>query len=36
LGIVPVGSTAQEFAAVMEGDKPIYREAVEAAGLLVK
>lgn len=36
LGIEPVGSTAKEFAAVIAGDKPIYREAVEAAGLLVK
>jgi tripartite-type tricarboxylate transporter receptor subunit TctC len=36
LGIEPVGSTSKEFAAVIEGDKPIYREAVEAAGLLVK
>ncbi len=36
LGIEPVGSTSKEFAAVIEGDKPTYREAVEAAGLLVK
>ena len=36
LGIEPVGNTSKEFAAVIDGDKPTYREAVEAAGLLAK
>ena len=36
LGIEPVGNTSKEFAATIEGDKPTYREAVEAAGLLAK
>lgn len=36
LGIEPIGNTSKEFAAVIEGDKPTYREAVEAAGLLAK
>jgi tripartite-type tricarboxylate transporter receptor subunit TctC len=35
LGIEPVGNTSKEFAAIMERDRPTYREAVEAAGLLV-
>jgi tripartite-type tricarboxylate transporter receptor subunit TctC len=33
LGIEPVGSTAKEFAATIESDRPTYREAVDAAGL---
>lgn len=33
LGIEPVGSTSKEFAATIEGDRPTYREAVDAAGL---
>lgn len=33
LGIEPVGSTAKEFAATIEADRPVYREAVDAAGL---
>ena len=36
LGIEPVGNTSKEFAATIEDDKPTYREAVEAAGLLAK
>ena len=36
LGIEPVGNTSKEFAAVIEADKPTYREAVEAAGLSAK
>ena len=36
LGIEPIGNTSKEFAAVIEGDRPTYREAVEAAGLLAK
>lgn len=36
LGIEPVGNTSKEFAAIIEADKPTYREAVEAAGLLAK
>jgi tripartite-type tricarboxylate transporter receptor subunit TctC len=36
LGIEPVGNTSKEFAATIEADKPTYREAVEAAGLLAK
>jgi tripartite-type tricarboxylate transporter receptor subunit TctC len=36
LGIEPIGNTSKEFAAVIEADKPTYREAVEAAGLLAK
>lgn len=36
LGIEPIGSTSKEFAAAIEADKPLYREAVEAAGLLAK
>jgi tripartite-type tricarboxylate transporter receptor subunit TctC len=35
LGIEPVGNTSKEFAAIMDRDRPTYREAVEAAGLLV-
>lgn len=33
LGIEPVGNTSAEFAAVIEADRPFYREAIEAAGL---
>lgn len=36
LGIEPIGNTAKEFAAAIEADKPLYKEAVEAAGLLAK
>jgi tripartite-type tricarboxylate transporter receptor subunit TctC len=36
LGIEPVGNTSKEFAATITADKPVYREAVEAAGLLAK
>lgn len=36
LGIEPGGNTSKEFAAVIEADKPLYKEAVEAAGLLAK
>ena len=36
LGIEPIGNTSKEFAAVIESDRPTYREAVEAAGLLAK
>ncbi len=36
LGIEPVGNTSKEFSAIINADKPTYREAVEAAGLLAK
>ena len=36
LGIEPVGNTSKEFAQTIEADRPTYREAVEAAGLLMK
>lgn len=36
LGIEPVGNASKEFAATIAADRPVYREAVEAAGLLAK
>ncbi|MDB5571878.1 MAG: transporter substrate-binding protein [Hyphomicrobiales bacterium] len=33
LGIKPIGSTAQEFAAVIAEERPLYREALDAAAL---
>ncbi|MFN3890600.1 MAG: Bug family tripartite tricarboxylate transporter substrate binding protein [Beijerinckiaceae bacterium] len=36
LGIEPIGNSSKEFAAIINADKPLYREAVEAAGLLAK
>lgn len=33
LGIEPTGSTAAEFAAIVEEERKLYREAVDAAGL---
>jgi len=36
LGINPVGNSSKEFAETIAADKPLYREAVEAAGLLAK
>lgn len=33
LGIQPVGNTPAEFAAIIKGERGLYREAVEAAGL---
>ena len=33
IGIKPVGSTPEAFAQIIEKERPIYREAVDAAGL---
>ena len=33
LGIKPIGSTPEEFAAIVASERPVYREAVDAAGL---
>jgi tripartite-type tricarboxylate transporter receptor subunit TctC len=33
LGIKPIGSTAKEFAAVIAEERPLYREALDAAAL---
>ena len=34
LGIRPIGSTAKEMAETMAKERPVYAEAVEAAGLM--
>ena len=33
LGIKPIGSTPEDFAAIVAAERPVYREAVDAAGL---
>ena len=33
LGIMPIGSTPEAFAAIVAAERPVYREAVDAAGL---
>jgi tripartite-type tricarboxylate transporter receptor subunit TctC len=33
IGIKPVGSTPEAFAQIIEKERPLYREAVDAAGL---
>jgi len=33
LGIAPGGTTSKEFAATIAADRPLYREAIEAAGI---
>jgi tripartite-type tricarboxylate transporter receptor subunit TctC len=33
LGIAPGGTTSKEFAAIIAADRPLYREAIQAAGI---